>query len=79
MPSPRPREFRRSRFDHKAYDGREAFEADLDALLKKHDIELVCLAGFMRLLTNGFVETWRDRMINIHPSLLPAYPGRQHS
>ena len=61
--------------DHKAYDGREAFEAELDETLKKHDIELVCLAGFMRLLTNGFVETWRDHMINIHPSLLPAYPG----
>ena len=61
--------------DHSAFDGREAFEAELDATLQAHDIELVCLAGFMRLLTTGFVETWRDRMINIHPSLLPAYPG----
>ncbi|MGI9415492.1 MAG: phosphoribosylglycinamide formyltransferase [Hyphomicrobiales bacterium] len=61
--------------DHKDYDSREAFEAELDATLKKHGIELVCLAGFMRLLTAGFVEAWRDHLINIHPSLLPAYPG----
>jgi phosphoribosylglycinamide formyltransferase 1 len=61
--------------DHKAYFGREKFEAALDAQLKACEAELVCLAGFMRLLTGGFVEAWRDRMINIHPSLLPAFPG----
>ena len=61
--------------DHTAYGSREAFEAELDAALHKHGVELVCLAGFMRLLTAGFVEAWRDRLINVHPSLLPAYPG----
>lgn len=61
--------------DHKAYLGREKFEAALDARLRACGTELVCLAGFMRLLTGGFVDAWRDRLINIHPSLLPAFPG----
>src|SRR5258708_12827882 len=61
--------------DHKAYLGREKFEAALQARLNACGAELVCLAGFMRLLTGGCVETWRDRLINIHPSLLPAFPG----
>ena len=61
--------------DHKAFLGREKFEAELDRRLKACGAELVCLAGFMRLLTGGFVEAWRDRLINIHPSLLPAFPG----
>ncbi|MFQ5627085.1 MAG: phosphoribosylglycinamide formyltransferase [Methyloligellaceae bacterium] len=61
--------------DHKAYPSREAFEADLDAALREADVELVCNAGFMRLLTEGFVEAWRDRHLNIHPSLLPAFKG----
>ena len=61
--------------DHKAYRGREAFEAALHAALVAAGAELVCLAGFMRLLTAGFVNAWRDRLINIHPSLLPAFPG----
>lgn len=62
--------------DHKIYgDNREAFERDLDALLVQHDIELVALAGFMRVLTPFFVRAWKDRLINIHPSLLPKYPG----
>ncbi|MFA5040356.1 MAG: phosphoribosylglycinamide formyltransferase, partial [Bdellovibrionales bacterium] len=43
--------------------------------LNKHSVELVCLAGFMRLLTAWFVERWQDRLVNIHPSLLPAFPG----
>lgn len=61
--------------DHKAYDSRESFEDAVHDCLAEHKVELVCLAGFMRLLTAGFVNRWRDRMINIHPSLLPSYKG----
>ena len=56
---------------------REAFDAEIDAALRARGIELICLAGFMRLFTGGFVEGWADRIINIHPSLLPAYKGLQ--
>ena len=61
--------------DHKAYPGREAFERDLDAALRTADVDLVCSAGFMRVLTPWFVEAWWDRQLNIHPSLLPAFRG----
>lgn len=61
--------------DHKAFAGRAAFEAALDERLAAARIDLVCLAGFMRLLSPEFVARWRDRLINIHPSLLPAFPG----
>ena len=61
--------------DHRLFAGREPFEAALHAALVESGVELVCLAGFMRLLTDGFVERWRDRLINIHPSLLPAFRG----
>lgn len=61
--------------NHRNFADRAAFDAALDAALKAAGVELVCLAGFMRLLTERFVAAWRDRMINIHPSLLPAYPG----
>lgn len=61
--------------DHKAYDDRDSFEQDLHSALQDAGVDLVCLAGFMRLLNPDFVGRWRDRMINIHPSLLPAYKG----
>jgi len=62
--------------DHKPYGkNREAFERDLDALLVQHNIDLVALAGFMRVLTPFFVNAWKDRLLNIHPSLLPKFPG----
>lgn len=54
---------------------RHAFAADAEALLRERRVELVCLAGFMRVLAPNFVETWRDRMVNIHPSLLPSFRG----
>ena len=60
---------------HRDYADRQGFEAALDAALEAHQVQLVCLAGFMRILTAWFVERWRDRLINIHPSLLPAFPG----
>lgn len=55
--------------------GREPFEAALGDVLAAHDVGFVCLAGFMRLLTDGFVTHWHDRLINIHPSLLPSFKG----
>ena len=54
---------------------RAFFAAEAGALLGEHWIELVCLAGFMRVLDVAFVDAWHDRMVNIHPSLLPAFPG----
>jgi len=61
--------------DHKAFDGREDFEDEMQERLEKYDVDLIVLAGFMRILTSGFVEQWPDQIINIHPSLLPAYKG----
>jgi phosphoribosylglycinamide formyltransferase-1 len=60
---------------HRDHSSREAFEAAVERALVEAGIELVCLAGFMRLLTAGFVGRWRDRLVNIHPSLLPAFRG----
>ena len=61
--------------DHRDFDTREEFEQALDAVLKLYDTRIVCLAGFMRILTPWFTERWRDLLLNIHPSLLPAFKG----
>lgn len=60
---------------HKDFPDRAAFDAALDAALREVGVEIVCLAGFMRLLGKKFVGDWRDRVLNVHPSLLPAFPG----
>ncbi|HVY12170.1 MAG TPA: phosphoribosylglycinamide formyltransferase [Alphaproteobacteria bacterium] len=60
---------------HKNYATKQAFEEAIDAAHRKAGVELVCLAGFMRIISPYFVGRWRGKLINIHPSLLPAYPG----
>ena len=61
--------------DHKQYDSREPFERALHQALLDAKVELICNAGFMRLLTSEFVDLWHNRQLNIHPSLLPAFKG----
>jgi len=61
--------------DHKSFPDRIAFDASLDRAIRESGAELVVLAGFMRLLTEGFVAAWRNRLINIHPALLPSFRG----
>jgi phosphoribosylglycinamide formyltransferase 1 len=61
--------------DHKQFASREAFDEALAAVIDRHDPALLVLAGFMRILTPGFVARYQGRMVNIHPSLLPAFPG----
>ena len=61
--------------DHKAYADRAAFDQALGACLEKHKVDLIVLAGFMRVLTPGFVQHFSGRLVNIHPSLLPSFPG----
>jgi phosphoribosylglycinamide formyltransferase-1 len=61
--------------DHKIYAGRSEFEASMQAVLDIHRIDLVCMAGFMRMLTPAFVTAWAGRLMNIHPALLPSYRG----
>lgn len=66
--------------DHRAYPDRTSFDLAIDAALRAVGAELVCLAGFMRILTDRFVEGWAGRMLNIHPSLLPLFKGtRTHA
>ncbi len=61
--------------DHREFEDRDAFDGALDAALREVGAEFICLAGFMRLLGVAFVAAWRDRILNIHPSLLPAFKG----
>uniref|UniRef100_A0A672FVA7 Trifunctional purine biosynthetic protein adenosine-3 n=1 Tax=Salarias fasciatus TaxID=181472 RepID=A0A672FVA7_SALFA len=61
--------------DHKLYGSRAEFEAAIDGVLEEFGVQLVCLAGFMRVLTGGFVRKWTGKLLNIHPSLLPSFKG----
>lgn len=60
---------------HKDYAGREEFDAQIQAILEGWRTDIVCLAGFMRILSTGFAERWKGRMLNVHPSLLPLFRG----
>jgi phosphoribosylglycinamide formyltransferase-1 len=62
-------------FDHKAFPSREAFDERVLEELRKYEVDLVCLAGFMRLLSPVLVRAFPNRILNIHPALLPAFPG----
>ena len=61
--------------DHRDFDGRQPFDAAMTAAIEASGAEFVCLAGFMRILSDDFIGRWRDRLINIHPSLLPDFKG----
>lgn len=62
--------------DHEMYDGdRRAFEKCLDNKLQDEEIDIICLAGFMRILSHSFIAQWNNKILNIHPSLLPKYKG----
>lgn len=61
--------------NHRDFDSREDFEVAMTAVLEGANVGLICLAGFLRLLTREFVDRWHNRLINIHPSLLPAFKG----
>ena len=61
--------------DHKEFNAREAFEAEIIQRLEQYNIELVVLAGFMRILTPFFVNNYKEKIINLHPALLPSFPG----
>ncbi|MBF0188022.1 MAG: phosphoribosylglycinamide formyltransferase [Magnetococcales bacterium] len=60
---------------HRDFDSREAFDQAMGDVLEETEVDLVCLAGFMRILTAGFVDRFQGRLINIHPALLPSFPG----
>jgi len=61
--------------NHRDYHSRAEFEADLEKVLRTANIELICLAGFMRILSADFIGKWQNRILNIHPSLLPLFRG----
>ncbi len=61
--------------DHKKFQNRENFEKEIDIICNESKVDLICNAGFMRILTSWFVDKWFNKQINIHPSLLPSYPG----
>ena len=61
--------------EHEKYDTRESFDEELSLTLHQHHCEIICLAGFMRILSIGFVNNWKNKILNIHPSLLPSFPG----
>lgn len=61
--------------DHRAYDNKQSFETALQTCLSQYRIDLICLAGFMRLLSADFVTDWQNKIVNIHPSLLPSFKG----
>jgi phosphoribosylglycinamide formyltransferase-1 len=61
--------------DHQAYESREAYDAQLIEALQARRVDLVCLAGFMRILSPSFIHAFSNRILNVHPSLLPAFPG----
>lgn len=60
---------------HRDFPDRASFDAAMDAEIRERGAELICLAGFMRLLDPAFIDAWRDRMLNVHPTLLPAFKG----
>jgi len=61
--------------DHRDYDSRESFDAAVTVAFEAAGVALICMAGFMRIVSEGFVEHWRDHLINIHPAILPAFKG----
>ncbi len=61
--------------DHKEFKTREEFDEQIQEALREYNVKLICLAGFMRILDARFVNRWRNRMLNIHPSLLPSFKG----
>ncbi|KAJ8253229.1 hypothetical protein GJAV_G00210510 [Gymnothorax javanicus] len=61
--------------DHKLYGSRAEFDSTIDRVLEEFGVEIICLAGFMRILTGAFVRKWNGKLLNIHPSLLPSFKG----